>query len=183
MESLTAAYILANILLPLLGVALLALKRTRSAGVFLVVVPSSAVGAGLFGLWVVQRLLYGRVSPQRGGELLFYLGWVAFYVLGLALALGLLLFRNHRRPGALLKSAITGIVASFNTLTCLAVIALVWRDIAYHYDSVGWDPISGIASTPAWLVFPEMLASFAIFFVWSSRRLQGGADASARHLS
>ena len=172
MEILTAAYILANVLLPLLGVALLAFKRTRNAAVFLVVVPSTAVGGGLFGFWGVERILYGRLTPHREVNFAFYLGWVAFYLLGLALALGLLLFRNHRHPGALLKSAITGIIASFNTLTCLAVIALVWRDIAYHYDSVGWDPISGIASTPAWLVLPEMLASFAVFFVWSSRRLQ-----------
>lgn len=164
--------VLAVVLGLLLGVLLLAFRRTRRAAFFLFLLPSTAMGGGLFGFWVVQRLLYGRLSPHREIELSFYLGWVAFYVLGLALALGLLLFRNHRRPGASLKSAITGIVASFNTLTCLAVITVVWGDIAYHDEPVGWDPISVISATPARRVLPSMLIVFALFFMWSARRLR-----------
>ncbi len=172
MEILTAAYILANVLVPLLGVALLPFKRTRNAAVSLVVVPSAAVGGGLFGFWGVERILYGRLSPQREINLAFYLGWIVFYVLSFLLALGLLLFRRYNRPGAFLKSTATGIAASFISLACLAVSALVWRGLASRYGAVGWDPVSVIGSTPAWHLLPVMLIVFAIFFVWSKRRLR-----------
>jgi len=164
---------LALVLGPLLGLALLPSRRTRKAAFFLFLLPSTAAGAGLFGFWSVLRLLYGHVSPQREIELSFYLGWVAFYALGLALALALLLVSTHSRPGALLKSASTGIAASFIVLACLAVTAMLWGGIASRHGTgvVGWDPISVLGSTSAWRVLPPMLLVFALFFVWSAQHV------------
>lgn len=165
------AAVLAFLLGPPLGTLLLFSRRTRKVAFFLLLLPSTATGGGLFGFWVVQRFLYGRNNPQQEIEISFYVGWVAFYVLGLALALGVLLFRPHSRRDAFLKSTGTGIVASFITLACLAVIALVWREIESRYGAVGWDPVSGLRATPMWRVVPEMVIVFFVFFAWSARRL------------
>ncbi len=171
-EVLKAAYILANVLSPLLGLALLPSKRTRRSALFLLLLPGAAVGGALFGFWFLTRILHGRVSRQAEAELSFYLGWVFFYILGLVLVLGLLLLRKQHRPSPLVRSVAAGIVASFITLTCLAVLALAWRAMASHYQAVGWDPVPALRATPAWRVVPTMLIVFAIFFFWSVRRLR-----------
>ena len=169
-----AASTLLLLLGPLLGFLLLAFGRTRRSAAFLLLLPTSATGGSIFGFWMLGRLLHGRISPQQALESSFYLGYVPFYALGLTLALAALLFRPRGRLGAWLKGVVNGTAAGFVVLSCMVLLTVAQIGIASRHQagSVGWDPISMIASVSAWRIVPAMLVAFVAVLIWSRARMR-----------
>ena len=167
---------LALLLGPLLGLVLLALRRTRRAAYFLLLLPSAAAGGGIFGFWVWLRPLAGRLSEPAAIERSFYLGCLPFYALGGGLALLTLLFRRHAPIRNIVSLAVPAVAAAFVALGYLGLVVSIREWIELHRmaarmgaGSAGWDPVSYLKSASSVQILASMMLASAVVFVWKSR--------------